>query len=180
MLRSEEMKEEKGYIHIYTGNGKGKTTAAIGLAVRAAGAGKKTFIAQFVKGMIYSEIKALTAYTPAIETKQYGLECFINRQPRKEDIIAAQKGLKETAQIIESQNYDLVVLDEATIAIYYKLFSVEDLIQLLESKPYKTEIIITGRYAPKELIDLADLVTEMQEVKHYYQQGVLSREGIDC
>lgn len=174
------MTEAKGYIHIYTGNGKGKTTAAIGLAVRAAGAGKKVFIAQFVKGMIYSEIKALAQYIPSIHTKQYGLECFINREPTLEDIDAARAGLVEVGNIIANRDYDVIVLDEATIAIYYKLFSAEELIKILKKKTYGAEIIITGRYAPKELIDEADLVTEMKEVKHYYQKGILSRQGIDC
>ncbi len=174
------MRKEKGYIHLYTGNGKGKTTAAVGLAVRAVGAGKKVYIAQFVKGMIYSEIKALLQYLPSIEAKQYGLECFINRKPTEDDIVAAQNGLVEVSEIIQSGVYDVLVLDEVTIAIYFKLFSVTDLIDILKLKPEQTEIIITGRYAPHELIELADLVTEMKEVKHYYQKGVLSREGIDC
>ncbi len=174
------MRKEKGYIHLYTGNGKGKTTAAVGLAVRAVGAGKKVYIAQFVKGMIYSEIKALLQYLPSIEAKQYGLECFINRKPTEDDIVAAQNGLVEVSEIIQSGVYDVLVLDEVTIAIYFKLFSVTDLIDILKLKPEQTEIIITGRYAPRELIELADLVTEMKEVKHYYQKGVLSREGIDC
>lgn len=174
------MRKEKGYIHLYTGNGKGKTTAAVGLAVRAVGAGKKVYIAQFVKGMIYSEIKALLQYLPSIEAKQYGLECFINRKPTEDDIVAAQNGLVEVSEIIQSGVYDVLVLDEVTIAIYFKLFSVTDLIDILKLKPEQTEIIITGRYAPQELIELADLVTEMKEVKHYYQKGVLSREGIDC
>lgn len=174
------MRKEKGYIHLYTGNGKGKTTAAVGLAVRAVGAGKKVYIAQFVKGMIYSEIKALLQYLPSIEARQYGLECFINRKPTEDDIVAAQNGLVEVSEIIQSGVYDVLVLDEVTIAIYFKLFSVTDLIDILKLKPEQTEIIITGRYAPQELIELADLVTEMKEVKHYYQKGVLSREGIDC
>lgn len=174
------MRKEKGYIHLYTGNGKGKTTAAVGLAVRAVGAGKKVYIAQFVKGMIYSEIKALLQYLPSIEAKQYGLECFISREPTEDDIVAAQNGLVEVSEIIQSGVYDVLVLDEVTIAIYFKLFSVTDLIDILKLKPEQTEIIITGRYAPHELIELADLVTEMKEVKHYYQKGVLSREGIDC
>ena len=174
------MRKEKGYIHLYTGNGKGKTTAAVGLAVRAVGAGKKVYIAQFVKGMIYSEIKALLQYLPSIEAKQYGLECFINRKPTEDDIVAAQNGLVEVSEIIQSGVYDVLVLDEVTIAIYFKLFSVTDVIDILKLKPEQSEIIITGIYSPHELIELADLVTEMKEVKHYYQKGVLSREGIDC
>ncbi len=169
----------KGLIQVYTGNGKGKTTAALGLSLRAVGAGKKVFFAQFVKGQLYSEIKALENYLPAIEVKQYGLECFIHNTPTEKDIEIARQGLEEVATIIYSNKYDIVVLDEANIAIYYKLFSTEELIAILDKKPAETEIIITGRNATPELIAYADLVTEMLEVKHYYQQGVKARLGIE-
>lgn len=169
----------KGYIQIYTGNGKGKTTAAIGLAVRAVGAGKKVFFAQFVKGQIYSEIKTINEFLPSIKVKQYGLDCFIYNDPTQADIDAAREGFKEVAQIIASAEYDVVVLDEANIALYYRLFTIDELISLLLNKPEETEIIITGRYAPDELIELADLVTEMREIKHYYAQGVEARIGIE-
>ncbi|MGD9555748.1 MAG: cob(I)yrinic acid a,c-diamide adenosyltransferase [Mangrovibacterium sp.] len=169
----------KGYIQVYTGNGKGKTTAAFGLALRAAGAGKKVYFAQFVKGKIYSEIKAVRQYLPAITVKQFGRGCFIVKEPAKEDILAARAGLEEVAGIINSGKYDLVVLDEATIAIYYGLFSVSELTGILSQKPANTEILITGRYAPEELIDMADLVTEMKEIKHYYTKGIQARRGIE-
>lgn len=169
----------KGYIQIYTGNGKGKTTAAMGLSVRAVGAGKKVFFAQFVKGQVYSEVKAILQYLPNITIKQYGLDCFIYHKPKQEDIDAARKGFEEVSEIILSGKYDVVVLDEANIAIYYNLFSVEELIELLERKPEQTEIIITGRNAPNELIEFADLVTEMKEIKHYYTQGIQARIGIE-
>jgi cob(I)alamin adenosyltransferase len=170
----------KGFIQVYTGNGKGKTTAAFGLTLRAVGAGKKVFFAQFVKGKIYSEIKAVQRFLPSVTVKQYGLGCFIIKTPKQPDIDAARNGLEEISQIIASGNYDIVVLDEAIIAIYYNLFTVEELIHVLKTKPEKTEIIITGRYAPVELIEIADLVTEMQEVKHYYTKGVEARVGIEC
>ncbi|HEY9125435.1 MAG TPA: cob(I)yrinic acid a,c-diamide adenosyltransferase [Bacteroidales bacterium] len=170
----------KGYIQIYTGNGKGKTTAAFGLALRAVGAGKKVYFAQFVKGQVYSEVKAVFNYLPTISIKQFGLECFIVKSPTQADIDIARQGFKEVSGIILSGTYDVVILDEANIALYYNLFSVDELIQLLKKKPEQTEIIITGRYAPQELIDMADLVTEMKEVKHYYTQGVEARIGIEC
>ena len=170
----------KGYIQIYTGNGKGKTTAAFGLALRAAGAGRKVFFAQFVKGQIYSEVKAIRQFIPSIEIRQYGLACFIRNTPTQADIEAARTGLKEVADIISSGKYDIVVLDEANIAIYYGLFTAGELIEVLRQKPDETEIIITGRYAVPELIEIADLVTEMQEVKHYYTKGVQARTGIEC
>lgn len=169
----------KGYIQIYTGNGKGKTTAAIGLSVRAVGTGKKVFFAQFVKGQIYSEVKAIQSFLPAITIKQYGLECFIFNKPSQADIDKAREGFEEVSTIIISGDYDLVVLDEANIAIYYNLFTSGQLIDLLMKKREETEIIITGRYAPLDLIEFADLVTEMQEIKHYYTHGVQAREGIE-
>ncbi len=170
----------EGYIQIYTGNGKGKTTAALGLALRAAGAGKKVFFAQFVKGQIYSEVKALRQFIPSVEIRQYGLNCFIRNKPTQADMDSARKGFHEVADIILSDEYDVIVLDEANIAIFYGLFSAQELIEVLQQKPKKTEIIITGRYADPELVEIADLVTEMQEVKHYYNMGVEARVGIEC
>lgn len=168
-----------GYIHVYTGNGKGKTTAAFGLALRAVGAGKKVFFAQFVKGEKYSEIEAIESYLPSITVKQFGRGCFIVNQPEQADIDAAQKGLSTVADIIVSGSYDLVVLDEATIAIYYDLFSLSELIKVLKNRPENTEVVITGRYATADLIEMADLVTEMNEIKHYYSKGVEARRGIE-
>jgi cob(I)alamin adenosyltransferase len=169
----------KGYIQVYTGNGKGKTTAALGLALRAVGAGKKVFFAQFVKGQIYSEIEAMHKYLRSITIKQYGLDCFIINTPTQQDIDIARKGFKEIADIIQSKEYDVIILDEANIAVFYNLFSIDDLIDLLKQKPEQTEIIITGRYAFAQLIEIADLVTEMKEVKHYYTDGVEARKGIE-
>lgn len=165
-------------IHIYTGNGKGKTTAAIGLSIRAAMAGKKVFIGQFIKGMPYSELK-LVEYIPNIEIQQFGRDCFIEKVPTEEDILMAKRGLDICGEILEKGEHDLVVLDELNIALYFKLFTVEEAIDVLNKRKANTEIVITGRYAPKELIDMADLVTEMVEVKHYYNEGVEAREGIE-
>ena len=164
---------------IYTGNGKGKTTAAFGLALRAAGAGKKVFFAQFVKGKIYSEIKAVEQWLPSITVKQFGRGCFIVKQPQQADIDAARNGLNEIKNILKSGEYHLVVLDEANIAISYKLFTTSELIKAIEMRHTDTEVVVTGRYAPQELIDAADLVTEMKEIKHYYNNGTEAREGIE-
>ena len=169
----------KGYIHVYTGNGKGKTTAAFGMAMRAIGASKKVYIAQFVKGKMYSEILTARQYLPSITIKQYGLGCFIEKTPTEEDINAAKEGLKEVSQIIQSGKYQVLILDEIFIALFFKLISVEELILLLKTKAEDLELILTGRYAPKEIIELADLVTEMKEIKHYYTQGIEAREGIE-
>jgi cob(I)alamin adenosyltransferase len=169
---------EKGYIQIYTGNGKGKTTAAFGLAIRAALSGKKVFIGQFVKNMKYNETK-IENYLDNIVIKQLGTGCYINREPSAEDIKANIQGLEECKELLLNGEYDLVILDEINIALYFKLFSVQDVIEILKNKKYETEVVLTGRYAPEELIEIADLVTEMTEIKHYYSQGVLSRDGID-
>ncbi len=169
----------KSYVHVYTGNGKGKTTAALGLALRACGAGKKVFFAQFIKGKPYSEIEAINKFLPQITIKQYGLDCFIYNEPTKADIKIAQEGLLEIEKIIQSEEYDILVLDEANIALYYNLFSLENFLKLIKSRPDNLEIIITGRYAPQELIDIADLVSEIKEIKHYYTKGVEARKGIE-
>lgn len=169
---------EKGYIHVYTGNGKGKTTAAVGLAVRAACFGKKIYFGQFVKGMKYNEVKCEN-YFNNIKFEQLGRTCFINRLPEQKDIDAAVDGLKHIEAILLSKEYDVVVMDELTIALYFKLLKIEDVLNVIKNKPYETELIITGRYAPEELLNIADLITEMKEIKHYYYDGILSRNGID-
>ena len=168
----------KGMIQVYTGNGKGKTTAALGLALRAAGAGLKVFIGQFAKGMVYSELKTLSAL-PQITVRQFGRDCFIVNQPDAEDIRLAQAGLEEAREAMLSGQYDVVILDEANIALFFKLFSVQDLLTFMDQKPDAVELVITGRYAPQEVIDRADLVTEMREIKHYYTQGLEARKGIE-
>ncbi len=169
----------KGYVHLYTGDGKGKTTAAMGQAIRAAGAGKKVFIAQFAKGQPFSEAKLINQLLPAITIKQFGLECFIINSPTEKDKEVARQGLNELLEIIRSDVFDLIILDEANIAIFYNLYTTRELIGVLQQKPESTEIVITGRYATQEMIDFSDLVTEMVEVKHYYQKGVVARKGIE-
>jgi cob(I)alamin adenosyltransferase len=168
----------KGYVHVYTGDGKGKTTASIGLAVRAVGAGLKVFIGQFVKGMKYSELNSLSNIE-GITVKQYGIDCFIFNEPTSKDIEKAREGLEEIKKILTSEDYDIVILDEANIAVYYKLFSTEELIDAVKSRNSNIEVIITGRKATPQIIEFADLVTEMKEIKHYYQIGVEARKGIE-
>lgn len=168
-----------GYIHVYTGNGKGKTTAAFGLALRAAGAGLKVYIAQFVKGTEYSELKSVEKLSDFVRLKQYGLGFFVNREPNNEDIRAAREGLKEVQEIMRSGMYDVIILDEANIAIHHELFSVEDLLEFIQVKPENVELVITGRKADPRVIEAADLVTEMREIKHYYGNGVDARVGIE-
>jgi len=169
----------RGYVQVYTGDGKGKTTAAIGLAVRAAGAGLKVFIAQFVKEGAYSEVHALERLSPAITCRQYGSGCFIVDEPTDEDVRLAQQGFDEVRRVVGAGQHDVVILDEGNVATHFKLIAVEQLLDLIESKPEHVELVITGRRADPRLIERADLVTDMGEVKHYYQQGVSARKGIE-
>lgn len=169
----------KGYVQVYTGNGKGKTTAALGLGLRAAGAGLRVYVAQFVKGMKYSELDILEKLSDSITIRQYGRDCFIFKKPEEEDIRAAREGLKEVKEVMCSGKYDVIVLDEANIATYYNLFSVDDLLDFIRSKPEDIELVITGRMADPMVIEEADLVTEMKEIKHYYQKGIQARDGIE-
>ena len=172
------MEDCKGYVQVYTGNGKGKTTAAFGLALRAAMAGKKVFIGQFVKGMPYSELK-VPDFIKNIEIRQYGADCFIVKAPTEHDIKIARDGLAEMSRILKEGKHDVVIMDEANIALFYKLFSVGELLEAVKNRAEHVEVVITGRYAPQELIDAADLVTEMKEIKHYYTKGVDARTGIE-
>lgn len=169
----------KGYVQVYTGDGKGKTTAAIGLALRAAGAGLKVFIAQFVKSGKYSEILALEKYGDLITCRQYGSGCWLRGEPGEGDIRLAQSGLQEVRAIIQAGKHDLVILDEANITTHFGLIEVDDLLALIDVKPVGVELVFTGRKADPRLIERADLVTDMREVKHYYQDGVEARTGIE-
>jgi len=169
----------KGYVHIYTGDGKGKTTAALGLALRAAGAGLKVFIAQFMKLGDYSEIKALERFGDCVTVEQYGLGRFIRGNPDPADIDAARKGLERVRQIFAAGRHPLVILDEANVAAACGLFAPADLLDLVNAKPEGVEVVLTGRNAAPEVLARADLVTEMKMVKHYYQQGVAARTGIE-
>ena len=170
---------EKGYIHIFTGNGKGKTTAALGLSIRAAGAGLKVYFAQFIKKGDYSEIKALRRFSDQITVRQFGLGRFTDHNPTPEDIQAARSGLEQVKQVMADNNHDIIILDEANVAVKFGLFAVQDLINLIVHKPYEMELVITGRYASPRIIDMADMVTEMKPIKHYYLKGVEARVGIE-
>jgi cob(I)alamin adenosyltransferase len=168
-----------GYVQVYTGNGKGKTTAALGLALRAAGAGLRVFIAQFVKGMPYSELKAFERFTDLITIQQYGTGCFITGGPTPGDCEAARRGLAEVTSIISEGSHDVVILDEINIATHYEMLSIPEVLNLIDSRPPGVELVLTGRYADERILERADLVTEMRERKHYYQQGVEARTGIE-
>ena len=169
----------QGLVHVYTGNGKGKTTAAIGLAVRAAGAGLRVYIAQFIKGQAYSEIEALRSFEGQITVRQFGRGCFIRATPTAEDIRMAEQGVAEVRRILDEGEHDVVILDEANVAVTLGLFPVDTLLGWIEAKPPHTELVFTGRNAPPSLTAKANLVTEMREIKHYYADGVHARTGIE-
>jgi cob(I)alamin adenosyltransferase len=169
----------KGYVQVYTGDGKGKSTAALGLALRASGHGLRTYVGQFMKGQHYGELETLRDH-PHITVEQYGdVRCIHREEVTPEHIAQAQRGLERAREATLSGEYDLVVLDEVNVTIWFGLLAVEEVLALLDQRPEHVEVILTGRRAPQELIERADLVTEMREVKHYYQQGVAARKGIE-
>jgi cob(I)alamin adenosyltransferase len=168
-----------GYVQVYTGNGKGKTTAAVGLALRAAGNGLNVFIAQFVKSERYGEIAALERHADRVTCRQYGSGCWLRDRPGEEDVRLARGGLQAVRRIIRAGRHAVVILDEANIATHFNLLSVEDLLALIDIRPRHVELVFTGRCADPRLIERADLVTEMREVKHYYRKGVPARKGIE-
>ncbi len=169
----------KGYVQIYTGDGKGKTTAALGLVLRAAGAGLRVFVGQFIKGREYSEIRALREHLPAVTVEQFGLGRFIRQAPAPEDIAAARQGLARLREALTGGGYDVVVADEACTAVQAGLFGEDDLLALLDVRPATVELVLTGRAAGARLQARADLVTEMRCVKHYFAAGVAGRPGIE-
>jgi len=171
-----------GKIQIYTGNGKGKTTAAIGQAIRAAGHGYKTLIIHFMKNFPYGEIETLNLLKDFIKVEQFGDDKFVFKKqlPSDEDKAQAFAAINRANEAMQSGDFDLIILDEICVTFYFKLLEVKDVIPLLNSKPENVELILTGRYCPQELIDKADLVTEMKEIKHYYtNQNLTARKGIE-
>lgn len=159
--------EEKGLVQIYTGEGKGKTTAALGLAIRAVGAGFRIFIGQFLKQHKYSEHKAIKLLGETVTLKTFGGGHFIEQEPSEEDKAIAEKGFQELRQALVSGDYDLVIADEINLAVHLGLLKEGDIINLMIEKPENVEMVLTGRYATEKMISMADLVTEMVENKHY-------------
>lgn len=177
--RCKELK--RGYIQIYTGEGKGKTTAALGQALRAAGRGLKTYIVMFMKDFPYGEVKSLKQLNDWITLACFGNDGFVFRKhpPSEKDRAAAHEGLIQVQEAMSSGRYDIIIMDEVCVAIYFGLLKTEDVFFLLLEKPETIELILTGRYCTQELIEKADLVTEMVEIKHYYRKGVVARRGIE-
>ena len=166
-------------IHIYTGEGKGKTTAAIGLAIRAYGAGFHVLFLQFMKSISYHEISVLEKMGPALVVQRFGNGCIFNRDINNEDREEASKGWECASQAIQSKKYQLIILDELNIALHLKLLPLQPILSVLRARPQDCEVVITGRHAPEPLLKEATLITRMINEKHYYDQGVLARDGIE-
>ncbi|HHE37412.1 MAG TPA: cob(I)yrinic acid a,c-diamide adenosyltransferase [Candidatus Cloacimonetes bacterium] len=166
-------------IHIYTGNGKGKTTASLGLIIRALGNKKKVCLIQFMKkNYVYGEIKFLEKQQN-IDIFQFGTDQLIDpNNPDEIDFIEAEAGYEKAKEVLKSGKYDLIVIDEINVAVEWKLLPLEKQLELLNIKT-DAEVVMTGRYAREEVIDKADLVTEMKEVKHYFSKGVQARKGVE-
>ena len=169
----------QGFVQVYTGDGKGKTTAALGLALRAAGAGLRVYFGQFIKNADYSEIKALARFADCITVRQFGRGCFLLTEPAPEDRAAARRALDAIGLALVSGDYDLVIADEANVAVALGLIEANDLVSLIDLRPEQVELVLTGRGAPDAVLARADLVTEMRCVRHYYDRGVLARQGIE-
>ncbi|MFO8101105.1 MAG: cob(I)yrinic acid a,c-diamide adenosyltransferase [Dehalococcoidia bacterium] len=169
-----------GLVQVFTGNGRGKTTAALGSVLRAAGQGLKIHVIHFMKGTYpYGEQQAL-AYLPNVTVSRFGKLDFVDPDNVKEDEKEeARKALEAGRQALHSGEFDMVVLDEVNIASGWGLVPVEEVLKLIEEKPENVELILTGRYADQRLIEAADLVTEMVEIKHPYQQGIKARQGFE-
>ncbi|MBI5805976.1 cob(I)yrinic acid a,c-diamide adenosyltransferase [candidate division TA06 bacterium] len=167
-------------IQVYTGNGKGKTTASLGLALRASGQKKKVMMIQFMKGKVnYGELKS-AKLLPGFTIKQFGRPTFVDKKnPAPADIKGAQEALDFAAKTIGSRKYDIIILDELNVALDFKLIPLDEVLLMLAWVPRDLELVITGRNAHPKIVKLADLVSEVREVKHYYQQGVQARKGIE-
>lgn len=169
---------KRGYVQVYTGNGKGKTTAALGLALRASGAGLKVYLQQFAKNGRHSEIRALSKFYN-IKVEQCGRGAFIRGKPSVSDVECARRGLDAAKKNIFSGKYDLVILDEVNIAMMIGLIEPRDVITIIRNRPRNVELVLTGRRCPPSVKKIADLVTEMREVKHPYRRGIDGRKGIE-
>ncbi|RLG90693.1 MAG: cob(I)yrinic acid a,c-diamide adenosyltransferase [Candidatus Hecatellales archaeon] len=172
---------KEGILQVYTGNGKGKTTAALGQALRAVGHGFKVYMAQFMKSYGYGEVEAAKRLYPNLVIEQFGRTKHVNKEkPEKIDYGLAKKALLKAKKVLESGEWDIVILDEVNVALNFGLLSLDEVLELLKVKPKNVELIFTGRYAPKEVIDLAELVSEVVEIKHPYRsKGAKPRMGIE-
>ena len=173
---------EQGLIMVHTGDGKGKTTAALGLALRQVGWGRRVLVVQFMKGEgnVYGERIAAKKHLPLLEIEQHGREDFVDLEdPEKVDVELAKRGMIRATEALLSGDYDLVVLDELCVAAACGLVSVEEVLGLMEKRPPHVDLVLTGRYCPSSIMERADMVSEVKEVKHHYQKGIQARKGIE-
>jgi cob(I)alamin adenosyltransferase len=174
------MSEQRGLIMVYTGDGKGKTTAALGLALRAAGHEQRVLVVQFMKGQPTGEVAALERFLPQVDIWRSGRDVFVNPDhPDDVDIRLARETLQRVRETVAAANYDLVVLDELNVAIAYGLVPEEDVLALFKERPQSVTLVLTGREASPAVISLADLVSEVREVKHHWRQGIPAQSGIE-
>lgn len=170
---------ERGTIQLYTGNGKGKTTAALGAALRAVGHGRRVAMIQFMKGRLYGELAA-AAKLEGFTIEQHGRDEFVDpKNPERVDVELAEKGWRRAAELVREGGLDMLILDEINVAVAFGLLPLDRVVAFVREKPAHLELVLTGRYAPKELVDLADTVTEMREIKHHFNAGVAARKGIE-
>lgn len=180
-MRVESTNKKRGLVLVYTGNGKGKTTAALGLGLRAIGQGLRVCMIQFMKNPrnAYGEIQAIKKCFPQWTVIQSGREEFVRKPPSPEDIRLAQEGYRAALKALTSGEYDLVILDEINVAVDFGLLEVQDVLRLIEERNPSVHVVLTGRYAPVQVRELADTVSEVNEVKHHYQTGVRAVKGIE-
>jgi cob(I)alamin adenosyltransferase len=180
MSGEKDIREKLGLVHVYTGNGKGKTTAALGLALRAIGNGLEVGMVQFMKcDQFYGEYR-ISKDLPHLTLLPMGRDCLVYEDKISQaDIDAAESALAKCREMIHSGKYDLVIMDEVNVAVKFGLVQVEDVVKLLKERPSQVEVVLTGRYAPPEIVELADLVTEMKCLKHPYSKGIPARAGIE-
>ena len=170
----------RGLVIVITGNGKGKTTSAFGQALRAIGQGYKVLVVQFMKGRKYGEFIAAEKYLPGLTIKRFGLDSFVMRNnPAAVDIELARNGFEFTKKAIDGGKYNMIILDEINVAVDFKLIDLKQVTEMIKNKPPTLDLILTGRYAAKEIIRLADTVSEVKEIKHHYAAGIKDRPGIE-
>jgi len=170
----------QGLIQVYTGDGKGKTTCALGLGLRAVGQGLKVFMVQFMKGRETGEAQAAARLAPDLTLRSFGRPGLVNlRSPAPQDLALAREALDLAKALIKAGEHDLVILDEINLALTYNLIPLEEVLEMLRERPKWMEVVLTGRQAPPEILALADLITEMRPIKHYYAAGVKARRGIE-
>ncbi len=173
-------KPKKGMLMVITGNGKGKTTSAFGQALRATGQGFRVCIIQFMKGREYGEVKALKKYLPDIKLYQFGLDSFVMRDnPAPVDIEMAREGFEKAKEVINSGDFDMVILDEINVVGDFKLVPLDEIVELARNRPPEMDLIFTGRYASDQIRDMAEMVSEVTEIKHHYNAGIKNRAGIE-